>query len=67
MSSFTGGLGNPLVALAELAGAVVLALLALLAPLLALALAVALLVAAFRMARRLVFGRRAAQLTPRSR
>lgn len=64
---FTGGLGNPLVALAELVGAAVLALLALLAPLLALALAVALLVAAFRMARRLVFGRRAAQLTPRSR
>jgi hypothetical protein len=56
----TGGLGNPVVALVELAGALVLALLALLAPLLAVGLAVALLVAAFRMAKRVVFGRRAA-------
>jgi hypothetical protein len=56
----TGGLGNPLVALAELAGALVLALLALLAPLLALALAAGLLVAAFRIARRVAFGRSAA-------
>jgi hypothetical protein len=56
----TAGLANPLVALAELGGALVLALLALLVPLLALALAVALVLSAFRMARRLVFGRHAA-------
>lgn len=56
----TGGLANPVVALAELAGALVLTLLALLAPLLAVVLAVALLVGAFRMAKRVVFGRRAA-------
>lgn len=56
----TGGVGNPLVALAELAGALVLALLALLAPLLAVVLAAALLLAALRTAKRLVFGRRAA-------
>lgn len=59
-SALTGGLGNPVVALVELAGALLLALLALLAPLLAVGLAVTLLVAAFRMARRVVFGRRAA-------
>lgn len=56
----TGGLGNPLVALAELTGALVLALLALLAPVVAVVLTAVLLVSAFRMARRLVFGRRAA-------
>jgi len=56
----TGGMGNPLVALAELAGALVLALLALLAPLVGVVLAVALLLAAFRTAKRVVFGRRAA-------
>jgi hypothetical protein len=55
----TGGLANPLVALAELAGALVLALLALLAPLLGIAMALALLVAAYRTARRVAFGRRA--------
>jgi hypothetical protein len=56
----TGGVGNPLVALAELAGALLLALLALLAPLAGVVLAAALLLAAFRTARRVVFGRRAA-------
>jgi hypothetical protein len=55
----TGGVGNPLVALAELTGALVLALLALLAPLVGVVLAAALLLAAFRTARRVVFGRRA--------
>ena len=53
----TGGLGNPLVALAELAGALILALLALLAPLLALALTAGLMLAAFRTAKRVAFGR----------
>ena len=56
----TGGLANPLVALAELGGAVVLALLALLAPLVALALAAGVVLAALRMARRVVFGRQRA-------
>jgi hypothetical protein len=56
----TAGLANPLVALAELGGAMVLALLALLVPLVALALAAGLVLAAFRMARRVVFGRRRA-------
>ena len=55
----TAGLANPLVALAELGGALVLAVLALLVPLLALALAALLVLAAFRMARRVAFGRRA--------
>jgi hypothetical protein len=56
----TAGLANPLVAVAELAGALVLALLALLVPLLALALAVGLVLAAFRLAKRVAFGRGAA-------
>lgn len=54
----TGGLGNPMVALVELGGAILLILLALLVPVLGLALAAALLAAAFRVARRVVFGRR---------
>jgi len=62
----TAGLANPLVALAELAGALVLALLALLVPLLALALAVGLVLAAFRMAKRVAFGRSAATTAPRA-
>ena len=58
--ALTAGLANPLVALAELCGALLLALLALLLPLLGLALAVILVLSAFRMARRLAFGRRVA-------
>jgi len=54
------GLGNPLVAAAELGGALLLALLALALPLLGLALAVMLVLAAWRLARRLAFGRPAA-------
>jgi len=53
----TGGLGNPLVSLVELVGALLLVLLALLAPVAGVALAAALLVGAFRLARRVVFGR----------
>ncbi len=56
----TAGLANPLVALVELAGALLLAVLALLVPLVALALAAGVVLAAFRMARRVVFGRRRA-------
>ncbi|MEO0324756.1 MAG: DUF4126 domain-containing protein [Myxococcota bacterium] len=51
-SATTGGLGNPLVATAENAGASFLTLLALVLPFLALALVVALLVLAFRRVRR---------------
>jgi len=54
----TGGLANPLVALAELGGALVLAALALLVPLLALTVAAGVVLAAFRTARRVVLGRR---------
>ncbi len=54
----TAGLANPLVALVELVGALLLALLALLVPLVALALAAGLVLAAFRTAKRVVFGRR---------
>ena len=56
----TGGFGNPLVAGAELAGALALAALALLVPLAALLLALGLTLGAFRTARRVAFGRRAA-------
>ncbi len=61
---FTAGLANPLVALVELGGALLLTLLALLVPLLGLAFAVALVMAAFRVARRLPFGRRATTSGP---
>jgi hypothetical protein len=54
----TGGLANPLVAMFELGGAVLLALLALLVPLLALALSAGVVLGAFRVARRVAFGRR---------
>ena len=53
----TAGLANPLVALAELGGALLLAVLALLVPLAALALALGLVIGAFRAARRVVFGK----------
>lgn len=56
----TGGLANPLVALVELTGATLLALLALLVPLVALALAAGLVLGAFRVARRVAFGRKRA-------
>ena len=50
----TSGLGNPLIATAELAGSLVVSLLALAAPLVALALLVLIGLAAFRLARRLI-------------
>lgn len=57
-TALTGGLGNPLVAAAELVGAVAGSALALLAPLLWLGLLAALCVAAFLLGGRFVFGRR---------
>jgi hypothetical protein len=57
-TALTGGLTNPLLSTAELAGAAGVALLAILVPLLCLALVVGLLVVAFRATGRLIFGRR---------
>jgi uncharacterized protein DUF4126 len=57
-TALTGGLGNPVLATAELAGAVLGSVLALLAPLLALALLAALCATAFVLGGRFVFGRR---------
>jgi len=57
-SAFTGGLGNPVLATAELAGSALLSILAVLIPLLGLLLLVAGMVAAFRLSGRLLFGRR---------
>jgi hypothetical protein len=54
----SGGLANPVVSTLELVGSVVLAVVALMVPLAALLLAIALCVAAFRLAGRILFGRR---------
>jgi hypothetical protein len=56
----TGGIANPAVATGESAGAIGLSLLAFLVPLLALILVVTVLFAIFRLAHRVVFGRRPA-------
>lgn len=56
--ALTGGLANPLIAVLELVGAVVLSLLALSVPLIALACASLLVIVVFRRARRVLFGRR---------
>ena len=55
---FSGGFGNPLVSTGEIVGAIVMSVVALTIPVLALLLAVALCVAAFRLAGRILFGRR---------
>jgi hypothetical protein len=52
-TAFTGGLGNPIIATAEFGGALLVAVLALIAPLLALALAAAFCWLAVRLARRM--------------
>ena len=57
-SALTGGLGNPVLATAELAGSALLSILAIVIPLLGLFLLVAGMVAAFRLSGRLLFGRR---------
>jgi len=59
-TALTGGLGNPFLALAELAGAVVTASLALLAPVLGIILVTIVCVIVFVRAGRCLFGRRAA-------
>jgi hypothetical protein len=56
-AALTGGLGNPVVALFELAAALLTSVLAILLPLLAVALVLALCVLAFRLAGRILFGR----------
>ena len=59
-TALTGGLGNPILALAELFGAVVTASLALLAPILAIIVVTVVCVIVFARAGRFLFGRRAA-------
>jgi hypothetical protein len=59
-TALTGGLGNPILSTAELLGACVTALLAILAPVACLTLVIALLVMGFRATGRLLFGRRPA-------
>jgi Domain of unknown function (DUF4126) len=62
-SAFTAGTGNPLVATGELAGSIVLSLLALLAPLLALIVVAILLVVVFSLVGRILRARRRARAT----
>ena len=59
--ALTGGLANPVVSTGEWVGAIGLALLAVLLPVAALAIVVALIVLGFRLAHRLVFGRKKAE------
>lgn len=59
--ALTGGLGNPVVSTGEWVGAIGLAIVAVLLPLLALVVVGFLLVGAFRLAHRLVFGRKQAE------
>lgn len=63
-TALTGGVANPVVATAELVGAIVTALLAVLLPFLALAAAIALVILGFRTAGRVLFGRRRAAASP---
>ncbi|MFN0156647.1 MAG: DUF4126 domain-containing protein [Bacteroidota bacterium] len=58
-SALTGGLGNFLVSTVELFGALFLSLLAILVPIVAVTLVLVVLVTAYRLSRRLVFGRQA--------
>jgi hypothetical protein len=62
-SAFTAGTGNPLIATGELAGSIVLSLMALLAPLFALAVVAILLVVVFSLAGRILRARRGARAT----
>ena len=59
--ALTGGLGNPVVSTGEWVGAIGLAIVAVLLPLLALVVVVFLLIGAFRLAHRMVFGRKQAE------
>jgi hypothetical protein len=62
----SGGLANPVVSALELVGSVVMAVVALMVPVVALLLAVAVCVAAFRLAGRILFGRRGKSDSPTS-
>jgi hypothetical protein len=57
-TALSGGLANPVVSTLELVGSLVMAVVALMVPVVALLLAVALCVGAFRLAGRILFGRR---------
>ena len=59
--ALTGGLGNPVVSTGEWVGAIGLAIVAVLLPILALVVVVFLLISAFRLAHRMVFGRKQAE------
>lgn len=65
-TALTGGLANPVVSTLELVGSLVTAVMALMVPVVALVLAAALCVAAFRLAGRVLFGRRAKSDPPTS-
>jgi len=65
-TALTGGLANPVVSTLELAGSLVTAVMALMLPVVALLLVAALCVAAFRLAGRILFGRRAKSNPPAS-
>ena len=56
-AAFSWGLGNPLVSTAELFGAILMAVVAVTLPLVAFLLAAAVCIVAFRLARKIVFGR----------
>ena len=65
-TALSGGLANPVVSTLELIGALVMAVVALMVPVVALLLAVAVCVAAFRLAGRILFGRRGKSDSPTS-
>ena len=65
-TALSGGLANPVVSTLELVGSVVMAVVALMVPVVALLLAVALCIAAFRLAGRILFGRRGKSDSPTS-
>ena len=65
-TALTGGLANPVVSTLELVGSFVMAIVALMVPVVALLLAVVLCVGAFRLAGRVLFGRRGKHGPPSS-
>jgi hypothetical protein len=65
-TALTGGLANPVVSTLELVGSLITAVMALMIPVVALLLAAALCIAAFRLAGRILFGRRTKSDPPAS-
>jgi hypothetical protein len=65
-TALSGGLANPVVSTLELVGSLAMAVVALMVPVVALLLAVALCVGAFRLAGRILFGRRGRSAPPDS-